>query len=406
MTSQALSGLKVVEWTEFVSGPYCGKLLADLGAEVIKVEKPGLGDKARSYGPFPQGIPHPEKSGLFLYLNTNKLGATLNVESTTGMQIFKELIKQADILIENKPPREVEELGFDYQSLKNLNPGLVMTSITPFGQAGPYRDYKACDLISFHTSGLAFINPSDGVDDIEKKAPLRGATLQADLVAGLSGAIATMSALFARQITGLGQHVDLSEQEALASFMRRELGVFTVEEMGWMRLKGTQPGMASDIYQCSDGRIYLICFHDRTWEPWVEFMGNPDWATSELFADMASRRENWDAAKAMIEEWTKEHTVDEIVHATEAMRIPCKPINTAKEIVESELLEARDYFAEVDHKQAGKVKFPGAPYKLSETPWRVEHPAPLLGEHNEKVYCDRLGYTKQDLVRMRAGGAI
>ena len=406
MNPQALSGLKVVEWSEFVSGPYCGKLLADLGAEVIKIEKPGVGDKARSHGPFPRGISDPEKSGLFLYLNTNKLGITLNVQNTTGADIFKKLIKQTDILIENNPPGEVEELGFDYQSLKNINPGLVMTSITPFGQTGLYRDYKSCDLTSFHMSGMAFINPSEGVDDVEKKAPLRGAIHQADLVAGLNGAIGTMSAIFARQMTGLGQHVDLSEQEALASYMRRELGVFAVEGMGWTRLKGTQPGMESDIYQCRDGQIYLICFHERTWESWIEFMGNPDWATSELFADMTSRRENWDAAKAMIEEWTKEHTVDEIVSATEAMRIPCKQVNTAKELVESELLAARDYFTEVDHKQAGRVKFPGAPYKLSETPWRVEQPAPLLGEHNEKVYCERLGYTKQELVRMRAGGAL
>ena len=168
MSGQALSGLKAVEWSDFVSGPYCGKLLADLGAEVVKVERPGVGDGARSYGPFPQDIPHPERSGLFLYLNTNKLGVTLDVRTATGAQLLSKLLEQADVLIENNPPREVEELGFAYERLRQLNPRLVMTSITPFGQTGPYRDYRSCDLISFNASGLAFVNPSDGVDDPER----------------------------------------------------------------------------------------------------------------------------------------------------------------------------------------------------------------------------------------------
>jgi len=406
MSLQALSGLKVIEWSEFVSGPYCGKLLADLGADVVKVERPSLGDRARGYGPFPKGIPHPEKSGLFLYLNTNKLGVTLNVGCASGAEVLKGLIKQADVLVQNNPPRYLEELELDYEHLKNVSPRLVMTSIAPFGQTGPNRDNKSCNLTTFHTSGIAFVNPSDGVDDTEAKPPLQGPEHQAGLLAGLSAAIGTMSAVFAQQTTGQGQHVDLSEQEALASIARRELAVYAVEGMGWTRLKGSQPGMASDIYQCSDGRVYLICFHDRTWESWVEFMGNPEWAYNELFLDIATRRENWDAAKVMIEEFTKEHTVEEVLRATEARRIPCKPVNSAKQLVESELLAERDFFAEVGHKEAGNVVFPGAPFKLSETPWSVQRPAPLLGEHNEEVYCGRLGYTKQDLVRLRAAGVI
>ncbi len=402
----ALNGLKVVEWSEFISGPYCGKLLADLGAEVVKVEKPGYGDKSRSYGPFLQDIPHPEKSGLFLYLNTSKLGVTLNVGSTTGAHIFKELIKQADILIENHPPRGVEELGLDYETLKKLNPRLVMTSITPFGQTGPYRDYKACDLTSFHISGLAFMNPAGGVDDIEQEPPLRGKAYQSDFLAGLSGAIATMSAIFARQTTGSGQHVDLSEQEALASMIRRDLGAVTHEGFTRTRIKGAQPSAETVLGHCNDGYFFVVCNTDRFWANWVEVMGNPDWAMSELFQDRASRRENWDAAKIMIEEWAKEKTVDEIVRAAQAKRVPCTPVNTIKESVNSELLAARDYFTEVDHKEAGKLKYPGAPYKLSFTPWHVERPAPLLGEHNEEICCGRLGYTKQDLAVMRAEGVV
>jgi len=402
----ALSGLKVVEWSEFISGPYCGKLLADLGAEVIKVEKPCCGDKARSYGPFPQDIPHPEKSGLFLYLNTNKLGVTLNVGSVTGAHIFKELIKHADILIENHSPHEVEESGFDYETLKQLNPRLVMTSITPFGQTGPYRDYKACDLTSFHISGLAFMNPAGGVDDIEKEPPLRGKAYQGDFLAGLSGAIATMSAIFTCQATGLGQHIDLSEQEALASMIRRDLGAVTYEGFTRTRVKGAQPSAETLLGHCNDGQFFVVCNTDRFWKNWVEVMGNPDWAASELFQDRASRRENWDAAKIMIEEWAKEQTVDEIVRAAQAKRVPCTPVNTVRESANSDLLADRNYFVEVHHKEAGKFTYPGAPYKLSKTPWRVERPAPLLGEHNEEVFCGRLCNTRQDLIIMRAEGVI
>ncbi len=158
----ALDGLKVLEFSEFITGPYCAKMMADLGAEVIKIEKPGLGDYARSWGPFPGNIPHPEKSGLFLFLNTNKLRVTLNCESNEGRKIFRQLIKWADVFIENNPPREMKRLGFDYQSLKKLNPSLIMTSITPFGQTGPYKDFKGGDLINSHMSSEAFGNPAEG----------------------------------------------------------------------------------------------------------------------------------------------------------------------------------------------------------------------------------------------------
>ncbi len=407
MSLQALSGLKVVEWSEFVSGPYCGKLLADLGAEVIKVEKPGCGDKARRHGPFPQDMPHPEKSGLFLYLNTNKLGVTLNVRNATGAEVFIKLVRWADVIVESNAPSELEELGFHWENLKSLNSRLVMTSITPFGQTGPYRDYRACDLNIFHASGLAFVNPSDGVDDAEQQPPLKGPLHQSGFVAGITAALTTMSAVFASQMTGLGQHVDLSEQEALASIMRREFAVHTMEDMIWTRPKGSMPGLAtSDIYRCSDGLVYLSCGQDRMWAGWVEAMGNPEWAAGELFQDRTTRRENWDAVKSLIEEWTMERTRAEVAAAADVRRVPCRPLNTVDDLFNSELLSARDYFQEIDHKEAGKVTLPGAPYKISRTPWRVERPAPLLGEHNEEVFCGRLGYTKQDLVRMRASGVI
>ena len=405
MSTQALSSLKIVEWAEGVSGPYCSKLLADLGAEVTKVEKPG-GDAARSRGPFPEDIPHPEKSGTFLYLNTNKLGVTLDVSNTTGAEVFRRLVEKADILIENYPPSEVDRLGFSYATLKNVNPTLVMTSITSFGQTGPYRDYASCNLVGFHASGMAYINPSDGVADIEQDPPLMGPANQGDLVAGLTGALATMSAVFARRMTGLGQHVDVSQQEALTSMTRHQLGNYTVEQLPWLRAKEARRPGVSEVYRCSDGLVYLICGDERMWERWVEAMGSPEWAMSELFQDRALRRENWDAGKALVEEWTMERSVAEVVRLAEASRVPCKAINTVGESVGSELLAGRGHFVDIQHDEAGNIRYPGAPYKLSRTPWQARRPAPLLGEHNEEVYCGRLGFTRQDLTVMRAQGVI
>lgn len=401
----ALSSLKVVEYSEFISGSYCGKLFADLGAEVIKIEKPGSGDKARSHGPFPQDIPHLEKSGLFLYLNTNKLGVTLNVSSARGVEIFKELVKWADVLVENHPPQEMKELELDYEHLRKVNPRLVMTSITPFGQTGPYRDYKACDLICFNMSGVAYINPWQGVDDVEQQPPLKGPLYSGDFMAGLSAAVGTISAVIAQQVTGLGQHVDLSEQEALASITRREAGVYTHEGLSWPREKGLR-GVEQTMLPCSDGYVVMAIPTDRFWASMVEIMGNPEWTENELFKDRAGRRENWDAIELMMGEWTQEHTAEEVSRAAQAKRIPCMPVYTMKEVVNSEQLAAREFFVEVEHKEAGRVKYPGAPYKLSGTPWSISRSAPLLGEHNEEVYCKRLGYTKQDLVGMARLGVI
>jgi len=403
MTQQALSGLKVVEYSEFISGPYCGRLLTGLGAEVIKVEKPGLGDKARSWGPFPQDLPHPEKSGLFLYLNTNKLGVTLNVEGAVGAKIFKELVKWADILIESNPPKEMARLGFNYESLSKVNPSLIMTSITPFGQTGPYRDFKGSDLIGCHTSGEAFGNPAEGVDNVEQEAPLKTPAHTGDFMTGLSAAVCTMSAIITRQANGSGQHIDLSQQEALASVGRQELAFYLCEGTPHTRQKGRKR-RGGILYPCKDG--YVCIWAGPFFGALVEMIGSPDWANTELFQDPALRMQYMEEFNKLVEAWTMEHTAEEINQAAIAKGVPCSPVRNVGELVNDEQLAYRDFFVEIDHPVAGRLKYPGGPYKLSATPWSVERPAPLLGEHNEKVYCQMLGYSKPDLTRMRQFGII
>lgn len=403
MNQQALSDIKVLEYSEFISGPYCGKLLANMGAQVIKVEKPGFGDKARSWGPFPQDSPHPEKSGLFLFLNMNKSGVTLNVESALGTKIFRELVKWVDILIESYPVKEMARIGLNYESLRKLNPSLVMTSITPFGQTGPYRDYKGNDLMSSHMSAEAFGNPAEGVNDMEKYSPLKGPMHVGDFMIGLSAAVSTISAVIARQNSSLGQHIDLSRQEALASVGRQEIAFYVVEGSPPTRQKGRKR-RGGILYPCKDG--YVCLWAGPFFDNLVEMIGRPNWADTELFQDPTQRTKYMEEFNRLVEVWTLEHTAEEISQAAVTHRVPCSKVRNVEELVNDEQLAFRDYWVEIDHPEAGKLKYPGAPFKLSATPWQVERPAPLLGQHNEEVYCQMLGYSKQDLVRMRQAGII
>ncbi|MCR4394522.1 MAG: CoA transferase [Dehalococcoidales bacterium] len=403
MNRQALSGIKVLEYSEFISGPYCGKLLANLGAQVIKIEKPGTGDKARSWGPFPDDLPHPEKSGLFLFLNTDKMGITLNPTTALGLKIFQELVKWADILIESNPPAEMKHMGLDYENLKKVNPALVMASITPFGQSGPFSDFRGCDLINSHVSSEAFGNPAEGVDDVEKFPPLKGPAHAADFMPGLTAAICCLSAILARQKSGLGQHIDVSQQEALASVGRQELAFYAVEGSPPTRLKGRKR-RGGILYPAKDG---FVCIWIGPHMPKiVKMMGDPDWSKEEIFMNPATRQEFMPEFNQLVSAWTMERTMQEIDELAIKFGVPCSPVRSVKDLVGDEQMAFREFWVELEHPEAGKLIYPGAPYKLSATPWRVEKPAPLLGQHNEQVYCQMLGYSRQDLVRMRQAGVI
>ncbi len=410
MTNEALSGLRVLEYGNLISAPYCTKLFADLGAEVIKIEDPERGDEARGLGPFAEDTPHPEMSGLFLYLNTNKLGITLNLRSTTGRDIFKELVKQADAFVENNPPKVMEELGLDYESLSQLNPRLVMTSITPFGLTGPYRDYKAHDLHIWQMGGIGYLStliyPTVVFTHRHRSRPLRAGGRQADFTAAMHAAVATMTALLAGDAIGSGQQVDLSAQEAVASVGSEAhvprwtyAGDLEVGERGWI----VYP---IGLFPCRDGYVNLFCVDDWHWDNLMKLMGNPEWASQEIFKDRFIRGENWQVLEVLLADWFKERSVAEVYQAARRERVPLFPANTVADVLASVHLAERGFFEEIEHPVAGRAKYPGAPYKLSRTPWRVVRPAPLLGEHNEEVYLKRLGFTRQDLVKLRESGVI
>jgi CoA:oxalate CoA-transferase len=403
MAEGALADLKILEYADFISGPFCAKLMADLGAEVIKVEPPG-GERARRSGPFPGDIPHPERSGLFLYLNTNKMGITLDPESATGARIFKELVRDADILIENNSPSTMEKLGLDYGSLALINPRLIMASISPFGQSGPYRDYRANNLLSMQMGGMAYYTPG-AVDDPEREPPLKGGGHQADFVAGVMAAMLGLAGISMRSLTGSGQHIDLSEHEAVAFNLMRDIAGFSYDGIVPSRLKSRNRGFGNFV-PCKDGYVQLYAVDDRQWKGFVEAMGAPEWAKDERYGNAFSRIANWESLEKNVAEWASGHRKEEIYHALQSRHAACGPVNTMEEVLSSGQLASRGFFIEIDHPDAGRLKYPGAPCKLSETPFTVRCPAPRLGEHNEEILVKRLGYTCQDLVKMRASGAI
>jgi CoA:oxalate CoA-transferase len=399
----ALSGIKVLEFGDFVACPYCGKQLSNMGAEVIKVERPGLGDKSRSYGPFPQDLPDFEKSGLFLFLNTNKSSISLNLETATGIKIFKELLKWADVLIEDHLPRELARLGLSYRVIKEINPSLVMTSITPFGQTGPYRNYKGCDLVNCHSGSNAFGNPDEGTQDPDTHPPLKTPSHSSDVISGVTAAVCTMGAVMGRKLWNSGTHVDVSQQEAVASMGRQQLAFYSVQGITPSREYGRKK-FGGFLYRCKDG--YVVIWIGPHYPLVVKMMGNPDWAEAEMFANPLMRNDYIGELNQLITVWTLEHTTEEINQLALEYGVPCSLVRTVKDLLSDEQLDYRRFWEEVEHPVAGKFKYPGPPFRASATPGRIERPAPLLGEHNEKVYCQVLGYERSDLIRMRQLGVI
>jgi crotonobetainyl-CoA:carnitine CoA-transferase CaiB-like acyl-CoA transferase len=403
MTDGSTLKLKVVELCSFAAGPYCTRLMADFGAEVIKIEQPGVGDEARTRGPFLHDVPDSELSGLFLYLNTDKLGVTLDLETPDGRNIFRRLIAAADILVEDKPPGELQRLGLAYESLKKINPALIMTSITPFGQDGLYRDYKAYHLNLCHASGQGYMLPMNSTNF--DREPVRGPGFSAEYDGGMSAAVATMGALYWRRHGGTGQHIDVSKQQSTMHLERSQLRRFI--DTGKSPNRTGMGRLLESLVQCKDGNCaILILSSEKQWQGLFQAMGRPDWGAREPFNTQAGRSANYSALRERLGEWARGYTAQEVFDKVQGYLSACAPANTAEQFFNSPQTTAREYLVEVDHPLAGKLMYPGMPYKFSNTPKRTKQPAPLLGQHNEEVFCKRLQYTKQDLVRLKQLGVI
>jgi crotonobetainyl-CoA:carnitine CoA-transferase CaiB-like acyl-CoA transferase len=401
MFYKVLDGVKIVEYGHLISAPFCAKILADLGAEVIKIEDPDFGDDARRQGPFLKNIPGAERSGLFQYLNMNKLGITLNVENIKGKKIFSELLKNADVFIENNPPKRMKEVGLSYKFIKQINPRIVMTSITAFGQTGPYKDYKGCELINAHMGGVGYDSVREA--DISQepiKAPAHLFTFQA----GLSAAVATVGAVFHQSVTGEGLQLDVSEQESVIQNMHSLFRYYYDKQI--VSRTDVLDRAPAHILPCKDGYIHHANMEESEWWRFVELMGNPEWAKNDLFKDYTTRSEYWDALKPLILDWTKDHTIDEIYRGAQERGSAIGAVYTAKEMLKDRQMAARGFFVEVEHPELGKLTYPGVPYRFSDIPQEIPAAAPRLGQHNEEIYCKRMDYTKQDMIKFYETGVI
>ena len=407
MAATALGQFRIIDLSTHIAGPLCTKMFADYGAEVVKVEPPGAGDPSRNIGPFFKNDPHPEKSLLFFYLNCNKQGVTLNLETAAGRNILLSLIKDADALIESFPPGYLAKLGLGYEELEKINPGLVVTSITPFGQDGPYRDYAGNDLVYYAMSGMMY---ASGAHDRE---PLKHGHPQSYYMGGMIAAYATSAALFSRALTGQGQHIDLSLQESVAAHQydsaTRYSYTGTIERRAPKVESGSTKGTRFEgIVPGKDGYIAPTMQRGRPTAPfsdYVALLGHPElndtkFASRQLIAE--HREELDDVLLPLLKEWKKEDYFNTFMSEGFVAGV----VQTSEDLVNCPQLKERGYYTEVEHPVIGKIKVPGEMFRLPECPWSLRSPAPLLGQHNEAVYCGELGYTKEDLVTLRQLRAI
>ncbi len=426
-----------------VSAPFCGKVLAELGADVVKVEPPVRGDESRGLGPFPGGKADPEASGVFLFANLNKRGVTLDLEDVQGRGVMERLLAAADVLLENQPGDALRKAGLDYESLKDRFPRLIVTSISPYGRSGAYKDYKGYDLTANAMSGLSF-----GTGHSHRE-PLTTPMHQASYLAGVGAAFATLAAILGRDLTGRGQLVDVAEAQVIGTLLTGYhlptyiyRGVAGFRSGNRMRL-GLFPNC---VLPCRDGYVCIDAPQMEQYQRFLALLGDQEWMSEARYRDRRAMSDQYpEEAESLIAPWFMERTKEEILQACLENRIPCVPVKTFDEVLADPQLNARDYFHSVEHPRSaqepapsegrgasdklpnpakpapgersegkgegatlrtGHFSYPGAPYRLSATPCRVTRAAPTLGQHNGEVLAGELGLSEAELSALAAAGVI
>jgi crotonobetainyl-CoA:carnitine CoA-transferase CaiB-like acyl-CoA transferase len=405
--NKTLDGIRVLELAQYISGPYCGMLLAGLGARVTKIEKPVGGDLSRRCGPFPDDDPHTDKSGLFHYLNRNKRGITLDVRKPAGREIFLKLLKDTDVLVEDLLPKSAKDLKLDFSHLREVNPELIVVSITPFGQTGPYKDYKAYAINAGALGGMSTI-----VGEAHRE-PLTPPFSLGNFQTGIITANAIMFALMAGQKKKKGQHLDISEAESWAIFHTGNV----VSAFIYSGRKRTRTGHRTyapypyTLLPCKDGYISMIALRGSEWKRFLEIVGDgkvPQWyASDERFKDRSKAgMEYADVLDGLLSPWLLSHTRQEIFSRCREKHVPFTPVRNMDEVVNCEHLNHRRYFETIQCADADPFKCPGSPVRFSESEWNLNQTAPSLSEHNNPVYRGHLGYSKDRIAQLEKMGVI
>ena len=397
--NQALLGLRVLEIGD-CEGEYCGKLLADLGAEAIKVESPD-GSRCRREPPFKNDAAGPEQSLHFLYFNTNKKGISLDLRNAEGREICRKLIQSVDVVTETFAPGHMEKLGLGYNQLNELNSSLIVASITCFGQRGPYRNYQGSDLVAFAMGGLMYVSGSPSgppVNAPEKQAFLAGSTY---------AAFAILVAHWNRLETGSGQHIEISLMDCLAAMENLVSG--KSDRGDYPRRSGSQHRFAAPgkIYPCRDGFVHIFVSNSQVgaWQRFHEWLGNPSELAGPEWEDSVYRRRHAEEIDQVVSRQLKNLSKLNIYEQLQERHVPCAPVNSPADFVNDCQTQARGFVVDTAHPVGGQSRLPGAPYKMSGSPWRHRMPAPSLGEHNDEIYSN-LGLSRKEILALYAARII
>ena len=392
MSLRVFEGVKVLDLSEDIAGSFCARLLADYGADVLKLEPPA-GAALRKMGPFFGDDPHGEKSLFYLVMNLNKKGATLNLETATGRSLLKQLAQHVDVIIEADRPGRLSQLGLGYHEISEMNPGLVMTSITPFGQDGPYSQYLGEEIVSY---AMGMIMSISGVQGEE---PLKHGGFQAQYEGGLNGAAATAMALFMQLNTGEGQHIDVSTTECVASTMLATQTLYPFSG-GTPARRRPSGSMFGHPMPCADGWIIVQTGGGASWEDISGFFQSPE-MLEPRFSNQAQRSQHGEELDEIVLNNIKGRSKWELFPKAAQARMLFGLVQTPSELAECAQLASRDFYREIDHPVIGKIKVPAVLFNLSLTPYVQCAPAPTLGQHNQEIYVDGLGYSQQDMNRLR-----
>lgn len=393
----ALEGIKILDLTRVLAGPFCTMMLADMGAEVIKIEIPGKGDDTRNFGPYKNG-----ESLYYANVNRNKKGITLNLKKPEGKELFLEMVKNADVVVENYRPGVMDKLGLGYDVLSEVNDKIIYAAVSGFGSYGPYSDRPGYDIIAQAMGGLMAISGWPGGN------PTRVGNAMGDVLGGLSLTIGVLAALNGRNVTGKGQRVDVSLVDSVVASLetgtQRYFASGEIPEKLGNRYAAAYP---YDSFQAKDGFFVIGCGNQKLYEILCQVMKKPELITDERFATMADRNQNHVELKEIIEQWSINFTIDEAVDTILGAGVPAAPIYDMKRLTEDDhIANVREMFVDVHHPIIGDMKVNGCHVKLSDTKPTIKWAAPTLGQDNEEVYKSILNLNKEQLDELKNNGII
>jgi len=399
---QSLNDIRVLDFTLMLAGPFATMMLGDYGAEIIKIEQPGKGDNTRNIGPFSDRDTEHKAGGFFLSISRNKRSMTVNLKHPKGIEIIKELTKSSHVVMENFRPGVMDRLGLGYETLREINPKIVYTSISGFGHTGPYRERPAFDIIAQAMGGImAMTGPKGG-------PPYKVGPGIGDIWPATIAAYATMVALHAVENTGQGQHVDCAMYDSMLYMAERAIMMYSMAGIVSGREGNAHPLYAPyDCFEAKDGKHVVIAGHwEKQWENLCKAIKREDLLEDARLKTMWGRSEHYAYLKSIISDWTTSMDRDEIVRILTECDVPVAPVNTVDDIFNCPQVETREMLVETEHPIAGPLKIAGIPAKLSRTPGRIDSAAPLLGEHTDETLRGLLGYNDHKIHELRSKKVI